>query len=40
MCSPARYRQLLEPWVAGRMDYVVVIEPQIITGIGLVGWCR
>jgi predicted phage tail protein len=36
----ARYEQLLEPWAAGRMDYVISIKPQIITGIRLVGWCR
>jgi hypothetical protein len=35
-----RYEQLLEPWAAGRMDYVISIKPQIITGIRLVGWCR
>ncbi len=35
-----RYQQLLEPWVAGQMDYVISIKPQIITGIRLVGWCR
>ncbi len=35
-----RYEQLLEPWVAGQMDYVMAIKPQIITGIRLVGWCR
>jgi nitroimidazol reductase NimA-like FMN-containing flavoprotein (pyridoxamine 5'-phosphate oxidase superfamily) len=35
----ARYEQLLEPWVAGQMDYVIAIKPQIITGIRLVGWC-
>jgi nitroimidazol reductase NimA-like FMN-containing flavoprotein (pyridoxamine 5'-phosphate oxidase superfamily) len=35
-----RYEQLLEPWAAGRMDYVIAIKPQIITGIRLVGWCR
>jgi nitroimidazol reductase NimA-like FMN-containing flavoprotein (pyridoxamine 5'-phosphate oxidase superfamily) len=34
-----RYEQLLEPWAAGRMDYVISIKPQIITGIRLVGWC-
>jgi nitroimidazol reductase NimA-like FMN-containing flavoprotein (pyridoxamine 5'-phosphate oxidase superfamily) len=28
-----RYQQLLEPWVAGQMDYVIAIRPQIITGI-------
>jgi nitroimidazol reductase NimA-like FMN-containing flavoprotein (pyridoxamine 5'-phosphate oxidase superfamily) len=35
-----RYQQLLEPWAAGQMDYVIAIKPQIITGIRLVGWCR
>jgi len=35
-----RYEQLLEPWAAGQMDYVISIKPQIITGIRLVGWCR
>jgi nitroimidazol reductase NimA-like FMN-containing flavoprotein (pyridoxamine 5'-phosphate oxidase superfamily) len=34
-----RYEQLLEPWMAGQMDYVIAIKPQIITGIRLVGWC-
>lgn len=32
--------QLLEPWAAGQMDYLISIKPQIITGIRLVGWCR
>jgi len=32
-----RYQQLLEPWVAGQMDYVITIRPQIITGIRLAG---
>ena len=32
-----RYEQLLEPWVAGQMDYIISIRPQIITGIRLVG---
>jgi hypothetical protein len=35
-----RYQQLLEPWVAGQMDHVITIKPEIITGIRLVGWCR
>jgi hypothetical protein len=35
-----RYQQLLEPWVADRMDRVIAITPQIITGIRLVSWCR
>ena len=35
-----RYQQLLEPWAAGQMDYVIAIRPQITTGIRLVGWCR
>jgi hypothetical protein len=38
--AAARYQQLLEPWVQRQMDYVIAIEPQIITGIHLVGWCR
>jgi len=37
--AAARYEQLLEPWVAGQMDYVIAIKPQFITGIRLVGWC-
>jgi nitroimidazol reductase NimA-like FMN-containing flavoprotein (pyridoxamine 5'-phosphate oxidase superfamily) len=28
-----RYEQLLEPWAAGQMDYVIAIKPQIITGL-------
>lgn len=35
-----RYQQLLEPWAAGQMDYVISIKPQVITGIRLAGWCR
>lgn len=31
-----RYQQLLEPWAVGQMDYVIIIRPQIITGIRLV----
>ena len=38
--SIARYEQLLEPWAAGQMDYVITIRPQVITGLRLVGWCR
>ncbi len=36
----ARYQRLFQPWVDGRMDYVIAIKPQILTGIQLVGWCR
>lgn len=32
-----RYEQLLEPWAAGQMDYVIAVRPQVITGIRLVG---
>jgi nitroimidazol reductase NimA-like FMN-containing flavoprotein (pyridoxamine 5'-phosphate oxidase superfamily) len=32
-----RYQQLLEPWVAGQMDYLIAVKPQVITGIRLVG---
>lgn len=35
-----RYKQQLEPWVEGQMDYIISITPQIITGIRLVGWRR
>jgi nitroimidazol reductase NimA-like FMN-containing flavoprotein (pyridoxamine 5'-phosphate oxidase superfamily) len=35
----ARYRDLLEPWIAGEMDHVVAIEPEFVSGIRLVGWC-
>ena len=31
----ARYRQLLQPWVAGDMDEVVRIRPEIVTGYRL-----
>jgi nitroimidazol reductase NimA-like FMN-containing flavoprotein (pyridoxamine 5'-phosphate oxidase superfamily) len=36
----ARYEQLLEPWAAGQMDYVIAVKPQMITGVRLAGWCR
>jgi hypothetical protein len=36
----SRYQQLLQPWAAGQMDYVIAIEPQLITGLRLAGWCR
>jgi len=35
----ARYQELLEPWAAGQMDFVIAIKPQVITGLQLVGWC-
>lgn len=38
--ATARYRELLEPWVAGPMDQVIAISPGTITGLRLVGWCR
>jgi nitroimidazol reductase NimA-like FMN-containing flavoprotein (pyridoxamine 5'-phosphate oxidase superfamily) len=38
--SIARYEQLLEPWAAGQMDYIITIRPQVITGLRLVGWCQ
>jgi Pyridoxamine 5'-phosphate oxidase len=31
----ARYRQALRPWVAGPMNHVIGIDPQIITGFEL-----
>ena len=36
----SRYQQLLRPWADGQMDYVIAIEPQLITGLRLAGWCR
>jgi nitroimidazol reductase NimA-like FMN-containing flavoprotein (pyridoxamine 5'-phosphate oxidase superfamily) len=35
-----RYQQLLKPWAEGEMDQVIVVTPQIVTGLRLVGWCR
>lgn len=35
----ARYTAAIEPWIAGEMDQIVVIEPQFISGLRLVGWC-
>lgn len=34
-----RYREQLEPWIAGELDHVISIEPRIVSGIRLVGWC-
>ena len=36
----SRYQQLLRPWADGQMDYVIAIEPQLITGLRLASWCR
>jgi nitroimidazol reductase NimA-like FMN-containing flavoprotein (pyridoxamine 5'-phosphate oxidase superfamily) len=33
----ARYQQLLSPWVAGEMDQVIRIRPEIVTGFSLDG---
>ena len=35
----ARYRDIAEPWIAGEMDQIVVIEPEFVSGRRLVGWC-
>jgi nitroimidazol reductase NimA-like FMN-containing flavoprotein (pyridoxamine 5'-phosphate oxidase superfamily) len=35
----ARYATAVEPWIAGDMNQVVAIEPQIISGIRLAGQC-
>jgi hypothetical protein len=35
----AGYERVLEPWVRRRMDYVIAIRPEVITGLRLVGWC-
>lgn len=31
-----RYRRLLRPWVAGSMDHVIRIRPELVTGFRLV----
>lgn len=31
-----RYQQLLRPWAAQHMDYVIRIQPEMVTGIQLV----
>jgi hypothetical protein len=33
----ARYERLLDPWVDGRMDCVIRISPDLVTGYQLVG---
>jgi hypothetical protein len=33
----ARYERLLDPWVDGRMDCVIRIPPDLVTGYQLVG---
>jgi hypothetical protein len=35
-----RYQRLLRPWTDGQLDSVVVIAPQLVTGVRLAGWCR
>lgn len=35
----ARYAAAVEPWIAVKMDQVVLIEPQFVSGRRLVGWC-
>lgn len=35
----ARYAAAIEPWIAAEMDQVIVIEPEFISGLRLVGWC-
>jgi nitroimidazol reductase NimA-like FMN-containing flavoprotein (pyridoxamine 5'-phosphate oxidase superfamily) len=34
----ARYERLLRPWVAGRLDYVIRISPELVTGFRLDGF--
>jgi nitroimidazol reductase NimA-like FMN-containing flavoprotein (pyridoxamine 5'-phosphate oxidase superfamily) len=34
------YQQVLQPWADTQMDYVIAIEPKVVTGLRLVGWCR
>ena len=33
--AAAHYRELLEPWAEGDLDHVIIIRPQIITGLRL-----
>ena len=33
--SVARYKQLLQPWVAGDMDQIICIRSEIVTGYRL-----
>jgi nitroimidazol reductase NimA-like FMN-containing flavoprotein (pyridoxamine 5'-phosphate oxidase superfamily) len=35
-----RYQRLLQPWADGQTDYVIAVEPQLVTGLLLAGWCR
>ena len=37
--AAGRYAAAVEPWSAGDLNQVVVIEPQFVSGIRLVGWC-
>lgn len=32
----ARYQRMLRPWVAGEMDYVIRVSPELVTGFRLV----
>lgn len=33
----ARYQRMLRPWVAGEMDQVIRISPELVTGFRLDG---
>jgi hypothetical protein len=33
----ARYQRMLRPWVAGEMDYVIRISPEMVSGFRLDG---
>jgi hypothetical protein len=35
----SRYSAAASSWIAGPMEQVVLIEPEIVTGRRLVGWC-
>jgi nitroimidazol reductase NimA-like FMN-containing flavoprotein (pyridoxamine 5'-phosphate oxidase superfamily) len=35
-CRAAAYREALHPWVTGQMDYIITIEPAIVTAFELV----
>jgi hypothetical protein len=36
----SRYEQVLAPWIQQKMDYVIAIRPQTVTGLRLMGWCQ
>jgi nitroimidazol reductase NimA-like FMN-containing flavoprotein (pyridoxamine 5'-phosphate oxidase superfamily) len=35
-CQAADYRRHLHPWVTGQLDYIIIIEPAIVTAFELI----